>query len=149
MTKSSNSRKAHYSYCVNMASGRDTNTYQTHHNLTTADEGDSTFGYANGWPLNQCDFQMQTCDPDGHMIMLSIDSPHFDPMMYVLFYPYGTLGGSLILRLNTVVMVGQNKHVSQCCKGKWISHLSWSLKAFLACRKALSAVENIFKQTHT
>lgn len=72
---------------VNMASHRDNNTYQTHHNLTTADEGPSIFGYANGGPLNQCGFQTHTCDPDGHMIKLSIDSPHFDPMMYVLFYP--------------------------------------------------------------
>jgi len=70
-----------------MASHRDSNSYQTHHNLTTADEGASIFGYANGGPLKKCDFQMHTRDPDGHMIKLSIDSPHFDPMMYVLFYP--------------------------------------------------------------
>jgi hypothetical protein len=38
----------------------------------------------------------------------------------VLFYPYGTVGGSLILRLNTIIMVGKNKHDSRCCKGKWI-----------------------------
>jgi len=101
-----------------MASHRDNNTYQTHHNLTTVDEGASIFGYANGGPLKEYDFQRHTCDPDRHLIMLSIDSPHFDPMMYVLFYPCGTAGGSLTLRLNTIVMISQNKHDSQCCKGK-------------------------------
>jgi hypothetical protein len=70
-----------------MASHRDNNTHQTHHNLTTADEGASIFGYVNGGPLNQRDLQMHTCDPDGHMIKLSINSSHFDPVMYVLFYP--------------------------------------------------------------
>lgn len=36
-----------------MASHRDNNTYQTHHNLTTVDEGASICGYADGGPLKQ------------------------------------------------------------------------------------------------
>jgi hypothetical protein len=45
---------------VNMASHTDNNTYQTYHNLTTDDEDASIFGYANGGPLKQCDFQTRT-----------------------------------------------------------------------------------------
>jgi hypothetical protein len=36
-----------------MASHRDNSTYQTHHNLTTVDEGAGIFGYADGQPLKQ------------------------------------------------------------------------------------------------
>jgi len=107
-----------------MASHKDNNTYQTHHNLTTVDKDASIFGYANGGPLKQCDFQMHTGDPGRHLIMLSIDIPHFDPMMYALFYPYGTGSGSLIMSFDTIIMQGKNKHDSQCCKDKWIKQSS-------------------------
>jgi hypothetical protein len=68
-----------------MASHRDNNMYQTQHSLTTIDEGAIIFGYAEGGSPKQCDFQTHPCDPDRHLIMLSIDSPGFDPTNYALF----------------------------------------------------------------
>jgi hypothetical protein len=75
----------------------------------------------------------------------------------VCTFDNGTVGGSLTLRLNTLIMVGQNKHDSQCCEGKWInSHLSWLLKSSLACRESsfrnweyIQTIPQIMRQHNT
>lgn len=58
------------------------------YNLPTVDEIAVVFRFTDGTPPFKRDFRVYARDPEQQTIMLNILSPHLDPMIYIIFYPY-------------------------------------------------------------
>ena len=83
-----------------MAFRRDRNTDRRRYNLPTVDEVAMIFRSADGEPPFERDFRVYPRDADQPIINLNILSPHLDPMIYVLFYPFGEAGWQPNMQIN-------------------------------------------------
>lgn len=84
---------------VNMVFRRDRNNDRRRYNLPTFDKVAMIFRSADGEPPFERDFRVypRARQP---LISLNILSPHLDPMIYVLFYPFGEAGWQPAMKIN-------------------------------------------------
>ncbi|XP_014790440.1 uncharacterized protein LOC106883814 [Octopus bimaculoides] len=74
---------------LNLVFNREHTADRRKHNLPTVNEIAMVFSNTDGKPPFNRDFKVYPRNYEVHVISLNILSPNLDPMVYVLFFPYG------------------------------------------------------------